>query len=93
MSSKLASVLDDLGGDRCSTSCADPCKKHQLLNIANLKAGDNAVAFSNRATTPLDLSERQRNRLIRFFESTLAKDPDRRDGDLEHLSSLLTVDG
>ena len=92
ISCKPSTILNDVGGDRCSTSCEDSCKNYQLLNLANLKTGGNVVAFSNRATKRLDLSEKQKNRLVQFFDLTFASDPSKRDGDLEHLLSLLSMD-
>ena len=60
LSSKSSTAFDGLGGDRCSTSCPSPCWKHQLLNLAKLKSEDDLVAFSDRATILLDLSEEQK---------------------------------
>ena len=93
LSRELPTDWNDLGCDRCSTLCARPCKEHQLQNLNKLKSEDNLVTFSTRATVLLDLSEKRKNGLIRFFESTLAKKPDIRKGNLEFLSGCLVADG
>ena len=92
ISCKSSTILDDFGSDICSESCEDSSKNYQLVNLVNLKIGGNMIAFSNRATKLLDLSEKQKNRLVQFFDLTLASDPSKRDGDLEHLLSLLSMD-